>query len=161
MNVEQLIKDYPKMKRELLVLKFQLSRFEGITDDDVIESMCYSHPGGERVQTSSFSDKTAKVAINYQRVADRLNDDYFDYLFRKHEDLKIEIDFLEFSLYGLNGILAEVMTDMIIERMSWDCMAAKYHVTKQMISKYRRKAIRELSAIYESRDKQTESYILS
>ncbi|MEG0370423.1 MAG: hypothetical protein RR593_10510 [Hungatella sp.] len=161
MNVEQLIKQYPQMKRDVLVLEFQLSRFEGITSDDIIESMYYSHPEGERIQTSNRSDKTAKVAINYQKVAERLNDDYFDYLFQKHEELKLEIDFFEFSLCGLNGFLSEVMLDMIINCMSWECLASKYHVTKQMISKYRKKAVQELTAIYEARDKQTETYILS
>ena len=36
----------------------------------------------------------------------------------------------------------------------------KYHISHTMVAKYRKKAIKELDALYEERDRQTESFIL-
>lgn len=48
------------MERDIGILEFELSRFEGVLYDDVIESLCFSHPQGDKVQTSGISDKTGK-----------------------------------------------------------------------------------------------------
>ena len=37
MDVEKLFKDYDKWKRDIGILEFELSRFEGVLYDDVIE----------------------------------------------------------------------------------------------------------------------------
>lgn len=36
MDVEKLFKDYDKWKRDMEILKFELSRFEGVPYDDVM-----------------------------------------------------------------------------------------------------------------------------
>ena len=56
---ENVFDKYRKWKRERITLAFELSRFEGVSTDDVIESMCLSRPQDERVQTSGKSDRTA------------------------------------------------------------------------------------------------------
>lgn len=71
MRAEMMFKEYKNMKRELSVLEFQLRRFEGVNEEEILEAMCFSHPvGDERIQTSTISDKTAKIALNYKHVAE-------------------------------------------------------------------------------------------
>lgn len=76
MRAEEVLNKYQELKKEQAVLKFQLSRFKGITEDDIIESMTFSHADGERVQTSGVSDKTGKIAVNYKKIADWENDEW-------------------------------------------------------------------------------------
>ena len=52
---ENLFDKYHQWKKDRITLAFELSRFEGVSTDEVIESMCLSRPQDERVQTSGVS----------------------------------------------------------------------------------------------------------
>lgn len=162
MRAEMMFKEYKNMKRELSVLEFQLRRFEGVNEEEILEAMCFSHPvGEERIQTSSISDKTAKIALNYKDAAERENDDWYDFLLKRYKSLHEEITFFEHSVLELEGVLSEVIMDLLQRELTWESMMKKYNVSHAMIGKYRKAAIKELDARYELRDKQTEAYILS
>lgn len=61
---------------------------------------------------------------------------------------------------ALSGKLPEIVWDMAVERFTWEELMMKYHISHTMVAKYRKKAIKELDALYEERDRQTESFIL-
>lgn len=162
MRAEAMFKEYGIMKKELAVLQFQMSQFKGVDENDIILSMQFSHPeGGDRVQTSNISDKTASVAMNYKKIAERENDEWFTYLFCRYRYINEEVAFFENSVAALPGNLSGVMKDLIGGELTWENIALKYHVTTAMIAKYKKKALSELEAMYEVRDRQTEAYILS
>ena len=73
MTAETMMKEYRSLKRELSVTGFQLQRFEGISEKDMIESMLYSHHEGERVRTSTLSDKTAGIEIGRASCRERVS----------------------------------------------------------------------------------------
>ena len=160
-DVEKIIKDYYLMKKEMAVLKFQLENFAGVSDDDLISSMSLGHQEGERVQNSQVSDKTAHVAMNYNAVSARLNDEMYDCLLEQYRELQAETEFFEYSLTCLSGRLPEIMKDLVIDKMSWAAMAEKYRVSHMMIGKYRKKAMEELAEIYAARSRHMQKYILS
>lgn len=108
MRAERMIKEYPNLKRELSVLEFQLSRCEGIDYDTVISSLTFSKPEGERVQTSGVSDVTARAALAYRKVADRMSDEWLSYLAGQYGQIKEELDFFEHAVRGLSGKLPEI-----------------------------------------------------
>lgn len=58
------------------------------------------------------------------------------------------------------GTHPEIVWDMAVERFTWEELMMKYHISHTMVAKYRKKAIKELDALYEERDRQTESFIL-
>ena len=160
MDVEKLFKEYRGWKKDMGLLEFELSRFEGVPYDDVIQSLCLSQPQEERVQTSGTSDRTGQAALIYRKVKEKLDDEWFDYLVGKYQAVKEEKEFFEYTLGQLSGRLPEVMRDMVIEEMTWRELEEKYSVSHAMIGKYRKKAVEELSSLYASRDKQLESYML-
>ena len=82
---ENLFDKYHQWKKDRITLAFELSRFEGVSTDEVIESMCLSRPQDERVQTSGVSDRTGKTAVYYRKVAESMNDDWYDYTLRKQQ----------------------------------------------------------------------------
>ena len=162
MRAEAMFKEYGTMKKELEILKFQMSQFKGMDENDLILSMQFSNPEeGERVQTSGISDKTASAAMNYRKIMEWENDEWFDFLWSRYRYVSEEISFFENSVAALPGNLSGVMRDLVIGELTWENIAMKYHVTTAMIAKYKKKALCELEAMYELRDRQTEAYILS
>jgi hypothetical protein len=161
MDVERIFKEYREWKHSLALLEFELGRFQGIPYEDVIESLCFSKPQGERVQTSGTSDKTGMTAMVYRQVKERLDDEWFDFLLGRYKQIKEEMDFLEYAIRQLSGRLPEIIWDMIIEQASWQELMIKYNVSHAMVGKYRKKAVEELKRIYELRGQQTDSYLLS
>ena len=80
---------------------------------------------------------------------------------RKYQYVKEEIEFFEYAVSRLSGRLPEVIRDMVVNGMQWKEAAAKYAVSEAMLTKYRKKALSELAALYEGRAKHTEGYLLS
>lgn len=161
MRAGEMFKEYQKMKQEIFVLEFQLRHFEGVSCEDVIESMSYARPQGDRVQTGETADKTGKAAIYYRRVKERLDEDWYDSLFERYEYLQEEVAFFEYAITQLSGRLPEIISDLILDKLSWDELTVKYCVGHSMVGKYRKIAEKELNALYEFRDKQEETYFLS
>ncbi|MGI6721754.1 MAG: hypothetical protein ACOX4I_04225 [Anaerovoracaceae bacterium] len=160
-KIENIIRDYPKKKQELECLKHQIMDFRGISEEDMIDSMCFKQPEGERVESSGTSDKTGKIAVSYKDKMEHINSDWYEYLERKYFNLAEEIRFFESALAALSGDLPDIMTDMIIHNCTWDCLCSMYHVSRTMIAKYRRKAIRELDVLYENHENEMVEYMLS
>ena len=48
-EVETMMRDYHNLKKQLNILAYEIDHFKGIDEVDLIESMCFSHPEGERV----------------------------------------------------------------------------------------------------------------
>lgn len=161
MDVEKLFKEYDKCKKDMKFLEFELSRFQGVPYDDVIESLCFSNPQEERVQNSNISDKTGKTALIYRQVKERMDDEWFEFLLERYQSLKEQTDFFEYAVEQLSGRLPEVIWDMIMEKMSWQELMIKYRVSHAMIGKYRKKALEELQMIYTLRNQHSDNYMLS
>lgn len=103
MDMDELFKEYRGWKKDMGLLEFEFSRFEGVPYEDVIQSLCLSQPQEERVQTGSTSDRTGRAALIYRQVKEKLDDEWFDYLVGKYKYLKEEKDFFEYALGQLSG----------------------------------------------------------
>ena len=160
MTAEVMMKEYKNMEKELTVTEFQLRQFQGVSEQDMIDSMLYSHQEGERVQTSTLSDKTANIAIKYKAAMERENDEWYGFLFQRYMFLKEELDFFEHAVNGLDERHRSIITDLLDEDMTWDIMMERYHVSHTMIGKYRKAALKELDKQYEMRDRQVEAFVL-
>lgn len=160
-KVERMMRDYTQMKTEAKCLENQIRDFRGISETEMIESMLYSHPEGERVQTSNISDKTARIATSYRERMEHINREWYDYLEKKYLLLSEDIRFFESAIRSLSGNLPYVITDMIINRLTWDTLAEKYYVSRAMIGKYRKKAVAELEILYAAHDAEVAAYILN
>lgn len=162
MTAETMMKEYRAMKKELSVLEFQISRFTGVDEKDMIFSMLYGrHDETERVQTGTVSDKTASIALNYRKVMNRENDEWFDFLWDRYRYVKEEVEFFEENIRCLSDGLSGLMQDMVDGEMSWEEIADKYHISRASVGNYRKNAIRQLNEAYRLRDMTQEAYMLS
>lgn len=160
-RIEKIMQEYQQMVMERTCLENQILNFKGITETEMIDSMYFSHPEGERVQTSGVSEKTATIAMIYRNKMERINLEWREHLEKKHSMLAEELIFFEAAILSLSGILPDFISDMVIEGLTWDDLADKYHVSRTMVAKYRKKAIRELQILYAVHDKEIAEYILS
>lgn len=160
-RIEKIMQSYQQIVMERNCLENQIMNFQGITESEMIESMYFVQPDGERVQTSGVSDKTGRIAITYKDRMNRINREWQEHLVKKHAALFEELLFFESAILSLSGILPNFISDMVINGLTWDDLAAKYHVSRTMVAKYRKKAIRELEILYTIHDKEMEEYILS
>lgn len=161
MKAIEMFKCYQQMKQECTILEFQMRDFMGVSPDDVIESMNYSKPPGDKVQTSNISDKTGNTAVLYRKVKERLDDGWYDSLYERYVYLYEEISFFEHAVTLLSGILPDLVHDLVMDNMKWDKLASKYYVSQTMIGKYRKKALKELNEIYTFREKHEITFLLS
>lgn len=160
-RIEKLIRDYPKKKIELECLRHQICNFRGVTETDMIDSMFFSQPEGDRVQTSGTSDKTAKIAINYRQRMERINNEWYEHLEKQYMELSEEIRFFECAVSSLPGVPGEVMADLVLKEMTWEKVAEKYYISRRTVGNYRAKAITELEKLYDRHDEELVAYMLS
>ena len=160
-RIEALIRDYQKNKMELKCLEHQIRNFRGISENEMIDTMYFTQPEGERVQTSGVSDKTAKIAMSYRERMDAMNEEWYQHLEKQYFALAEEISFFESAVNALPGKMGEIMQDMIFSQASWDELADKHFVGRTTIWRYRQKAIDELVVLYEKHEAEMTAYMLS
>lgn len=160
-RIERLIRDYPKNKMELKCLENQIRNFRGISEEEMIDSMYFTQPEGERVQTSGVSDKTSRIALSYRERMESVNRDWYEHLEKQYVSLAEEVGFFESAVNALQGKMGEVMRDMIFSQASWDELAGKHYVSRRTIGRYRQKAIDDLVVLYEKHEAEMLSYMLS
>ena len=160
-RIEALIRDYQKNKMELKCLEHQIRNFRGISENEMIDTMYFTQPEGERVQTSGVSDKTARIAMSYRERMDAMNEEWYQHLEKQYFALAEEISFFESAVKALPGKMGEIMQDMIFSQASWDELADKHFVGRTTIWRYRQKAIDELVVLYEKHEAEMTAYMLS
>jgi hypothetical protein len=159
-RIEKIMKEYPQMIKEKTCLEKQINGFKGISETDMIDSMNFHQPEGDRVQTSGNSEKTARIAVNFRKQMERVNEDWIKHLENKYYLICEDIIFFESAIGSLSGNLPEVISDMVISELTWDDIAYKYHVSRTMLAKYRKKAIKELEVLYSNHDSEVKEFLL-
>ena len=159
-RIEKIMQEYQQMVMERTCLENQIKNFKGLTELEMIDSLQFSQPDGDSVQTSGISDKTARIAVSYKDKVNSINKEWQEHLEKKHAVLMEEIIFFESAVLSLSGILPAFISDMVIKGLSWDDLAAKYHISRTMVAKNRKRAIRELENLYAIYDKEMAEYIL-
>ena len=160
-RIEVLIRDYQKNKMELKCLEHQIRNFRGISENEMIDTMYFTQPEGERVQTSGVSDKTAKIAMSYRERMDAINEEWYQHLEKQYFSLAEEISFFESAVKALPGEMGEIMQDIVFSQASWEEVADKHYVSRRTIGRYRQKAIDELVVLYEKHEAEMTAYMLS
>lgn len=74
-RIETMFREYRNKERDITLLRQRLMDMTCISDEEVIETMVFSSPEGEYVQSSGISDKTATIAMHFRDQQERLNKD--------------------------------------------------------------------------------------
>lgn len=152
-QLERVLENYPCMVTERNSLIQQITHFKGVSLEDVIDSMYTPLSFGVYVQNKKSSDKTGQIAVNYRERSDEINHEWLEYLEKKLAQMDEEIKFFESSIDALSEPRRSVMKDMLLNGYTWDYLEGAYHVCRQTIARYRRKALAEMSAFYDLRER--------
>ena len=137
-RIEKLIAEYPDMVRDRKCLAYQIAHFRGLSAEEVIESMYTPRQDGERVQTSSLSDKTAQIAMNYRDRLNRMNREWYEHLEWRLRCVSDELDFFESALHSLPADLEPVMWDLVVEQLKWEAVEQKYAISHTTVYRMRK-----------------------
>ena len=149
------------MKKSRSSLKKQIESYVPVTVDDVIDSMTFFQPDGERVQTSNISDKTCTAAIHFRDRVNQMNEEAIGACVREYDYLDSEIVFLEECIRNLPDDLCDVMSTLVLEGASWIEAEMSLYMSRKAIASRRREAIRLLTLEYQKRASMIEAEMLS
>ena len=159
--VEKLISDYPKMLSTRAFLKKQIESYVPVTVEDIIDTLTFTQPGGERVQTSNLSDKTCTVALLYRDRVNQMNEEVIGEWVKEYDRLDEEIGFLEHCIRKLPGDLSDVMSTLVLDGSTWDEAEGYLYMSRKTIWSRRQEAIRLLTLEYQKRASRMEAVMLS
>lgn len=149
-HVESALRNYTAMKQELSVLEFELKRLTMPLDPDSIESMVFTHAGGEWVSGSFHSDKTADIVT---RHVDGQRDAKYHALKNVICNMRMELRRLEHYLSLLPKDEADVIEWFYFEKLSWSEILEKATATQRTMQRRRQRGFDKLVSFYTMVDK--------
>jgi len=147
--VEYLLKNYNEIIKDIEQLEFEYKTFIDINPDDVIESLNFSTPSEERIQTSNISDKTCKIALIYKEASKRMNRESREEIIKMMKATELEIKRLDYSIERLEHQVKEVVKGLFIEKLQWKDICVKYSISEKTLNKYRKKGIDEIIDMFD------------
>lgn len=161
MKAEDMLNKYKDMRSELTMIAYQISHFTGIDEEEIIEALSFSHPDGDPVMTSEVSDTTGKIAIKIKELVKKENNDWYQYLLDRYQELNDEICFMEYVIRSMGDKKADILLELMDGALTWDEIADQYCVSRSLIGVYRKEAVKELERGYKVRNEQETAYLLS
>ena len=146
--VIMLLKNHSRMVREAATLRFELKNFVKVGDDEIIEEMALSHRMGDGIRSGLISNKTADVALRYQEVVNRVNEEAFKAVIHRLNALETAIERLDFYMSQLDKAQMEVLRGYYFERRTWREMQEGTELTVKTLRKMRDAAVASVSEQY-------------
>lgn len=128
-RVLRVLNDYPNMMRKISILRYELEHPTTVTPEDMLEAMNYAHGDGGGVPSSTVSNKTLYIAMNYQYEAERANNEIRDQILARLLPLEQKIKRVDYYL----GLLTE-NEEMVLRRMYIEKMRLSETATTMNIS---------------------------
>lgn len=147
--VEYLLKNYNEILKDIEQLRFEYETYKNIEADEVIESLNFSSSGEERIQTSSISDKTCKIALIYREVTKRLNKESRQEIYRMIKAIEIEMTRLNYCIERLEPQVKEVVKGIFIEKLQWKDICGRNSISEKTLNKYKKKGIDEVVNMFD------------
>lgn len=146
--VIMLLKNHSRMVREAATLRFELKNFVKVGDDEIIEEMALSHQMGDGIRSGLISNKTADVALRYQEVVNRVNEEAFKAVIHRLNALETAIERLDFYLGQLDKTQTDVLQGYYFERKTWREMQEGMNLATKSLRRIRDTAVASLAEQY-------------
>ena len=143
------LQDHNKLRKEISVLEFELKALLPIDSNDLIETMTFMQPATETVQSSSISDKTASIALNYQQVGQTQVHEAVQQIFAQLNESKLQVERLEFYLSTLAPEISDILRQHYFDELTWEEIANRNCNCLRTIKNRRERGIEHLAKLYE------------
>lgn len=148
-RVEELLVNYYAYRQELAVLSYRIQKCASPDYEGVIESLMYPHNQAERVDSPVNTDKVVQIAESYRSIAEREHKDDLDALLEKYVPLENELRFLDYCIQALPRMPKELLTEMFINKATWEECCDRFACCRSVLSKRRRRAILLVADMFE------------
>ncbi|MBS4008080.1 MAG: hypothetical protein KGZ45_06600 [Clostridium sp.] len=143
-----LLRNYKEIVATIKMLKLELQNFEGMTNEEAIETLAFRKSVGEPVQTSGVSDKTGRMAMVYREYAKRVNHESKAEVTNSLVPLESEIKMLETAVEGLSYQECDIIKELYFKNKSISQVAGEHSTSERSIRYARDAAINRLNSIY-------------
>ena len=148
-HVLYILEHYNQMKAEIETLKFELHNLEMMKDTEIIEALTFSSSLSERVDTSTISDKTEKIAISYQEKMLKMKQEAELEITNRLSVLTTETDRLNFYIDKLPPLEASVLKEYYFDKYSWRDLQDLKGISTKTLIRHRDEGLRRLVQLYE------------
>lgn len=154
-RVIELLKAYPANKKQISILKYELTHPSSVSEEELIESMTFyrgeAQSGGHT--PGHVSDRTMAIATQYQEAAEVLNGEVVMEICRELAKLEDETDRIDYYLNLLDPQKAEIIQMHYIKQMSWPQIEAETHLSQRALMNRRNEGVAELAEMYDFLDR--------
>ncbi len=149
-QVELILRSYPAMKQEIMVLEFEMNRFSATLHPKVIEDIVLSHSDGEWVNASYHSDTTADIAIEH---FDSLINGEYHALRALIGNMRSELHRMDYYLSLLPQKEAAIIKMFYLDGLTWEQISEKTLLAIRTLQRHKDKALTQLAHFYSIVDK--------
>lgn len=153
MNLRQdilyLLEHYNHMRAEIDTLKYELAHLGQLKDAEIIEAMIFQVPTDERVATSEISDKTTRIALNYQEQMAQLQKDAINEITGRLAYLTATVERLDFYIGKLPALDSAILREHYFEKYSWRELQELKGISTKTLLRHRDEAVKRLVELYE------------
>lgn len=143
------LKQYPALKKKVILLRYEQEHPARITDGEVIDSMALSRPVSDGIRSAGFiSDKTMRIATQFRDKKDRLNQETMMEIAQELHNVEQQISRLEFYVSQLEEKQAEVIRKYYFEGKTWEELQREMHLAPRTLLKRRDDGLDGLVSIY-------------
>lgn len=146
--VEYLLKNYSQIKREIEQLGFILESPIYDSEEETIEALTFSSPQGERVSTSTISDKTSKIALIYKEVNEKQRTAGRRDIEKMIKVNQFELMKLENAIKALDKNYRDNIKGIYIEKKKRIDLCKTLFVSENTLNRYRKKGIEEIVILF-------------
>ena len=143
------LKQYPELKRRVILLRYEQEHPARISDGEVIDSMALSRPVSEGIRPAGFiSDKTMRIATQFRDRKERLNQETIMEIAQELHSVEQQLSKLEFYVSQLEEKQAEVIRKYYFESKTWGELQREMHLSPRTLLKRRDDGLDALVSIY-------------
>lgn len=154
-RVMELLRTYPKRKREIDALRYELANPAQVSRAEQLEAMAFAHGDTEgRSSIGHISDKTLYIALNYQDKVDKLNSSVVDEVAGQLIETEQEQSRLEYYVSLLEPRQAEVIRRIYFKPESQGAVAKALNISVRTVQVVKAQAIDALVELYSLTDRQ-------
>ena len=147
-EIEQKLKDYPGIKKKISLLEYEQAYPVHVSEREILDAMNYAKGDGSGSASGHISNKTMYIALNYQQVIERMNQETRDDIACHLELLKREAARIEFYVSLLDQRQEEVIRYSYFEQLTNEEAGTKMHLAARTIKDIKKRAIDALTEMY-------------
>ena len=148
-RIIELLKDYPRMKKKISLLRYELEHPVKLSPEEMIEAMSFAKGSGETHSSGTVSNKTLYIAMNYQQEADKLRTEAAEEIISRLIALEQTVNKLEYYI----GLLPEEEQEMVrlyyFEHKPLLDLVDYFNVSIWSVRKLRDNAVEHLAQMYD------------